>query len=68
MKALSIEDLHKSFPGVKAVDGVSFNIEQGDFFGFLEKMLMRNIGKQEVLLDLHHKNIILILILRSKMF
>ena len=35
MKALSIEDLHKSFPDVKAVDGVSFNIEQGDFFGFL---------------------------------
>ncbi len=35
MKALSIENLHKSFPNVKAVDGVSFNIEQGDFFGFL---------------------------------
>ena len=35
MKALSIENLHKSFPNVKAVDGVSFSIEQGDFFGFL---------------------------------
>ena len=35
MKALSIENLYKSFPNVKAVDGVSFNIEQGDFFGFL---------------------------------
>lgn len=35
MKALSIENLHKSFPNVKAVDGVSFNIEPGDFFGFL---------------------------------
>lgn len=35
MKALSIENIHKSFPNVKAVDGVSFNIEQGDFFGFL---------------------------------
>src|SRR3990167_7333999 len=35
MKALSITDLHKSFSNVKAVDGVSFNIEQGDFFGFL---------------------------------
>src|SRR3989344_3350358 len=35
MKALSITNLHKSFPNVKAVDGVSFDIEQGDFFGFL---------------------------------
>ncbi len=35
MKALSIENLHKSFPNVKAVDGVSFSIERGDFFGFL---------------------------------
>jgi len=35
MKALSIKNLHKSYPGIKAVDGVSFDIEEGDFFGFL---------------------------------
>ncbi len=35
MKALSIVNLHKSYPGIKAVNGISFDIEEGDFFGFL---------------------------------
>jgi ABC-2 type transport system ATP-binding protein len=35
MKALSIKNLHKIYPGVKAVDGVDFEVEEGDFFGFL---------------------------------
>ena len=35
MKALSITNLSKSYKNLKAVDNVSFEIEQGDFFGFL---------------------------------
>ena len=35
MKALSIKNLHKSYLNVKAVDGISLDIEEGDFFGFL---------------------------------
>ena len=35
MKALSIINLSKSYKNLKAVDNVSFEIEQGDFFGFL---------------------------------
>ena len=35
MKALSIKDLQKSYGDLNAVGGVSFDIEQGDFFGFL---------------------------------
>ncbi|MFW5912810.1 MAG: ATP-binding cassette domain-containing protein [Candidatus Hadarchaeota archaeon] len=29
------EDLHKNFDGVQAVDGVSFEVEEGEVFGFL---------------------------------
>lgn len=29
------EELHKEFDGVKAVDGVSFEVEEGEVFGFL---------------------------------
>lgn len=33
---VEVEDLSKIYPGnVKAVDGISFNVEQGEFFGFL---------------------------------
>ena len=32
---LEIRDLRKSFPGVKAVDGISFSIEPGTCFGLL---------------------------------
>ena len=35
MKALSINNLHKSYKNLKAVDGVNFEMEEGDFFGFL---------------------------------
>ena len=35
MKAVSIKDLHKSYPGVEALKGISFDVEEGDFFGFL---------------------------------
>lgn len=35
MKAVSIRDLHKSYPGVEALKGISFDVEEGDFFGFL---------------------------------
>jgi ABC-2 type transport system ATP-binding protein len=35
MKAISIKDLHKSYPDLEALKGISFDIEEGDFFGFL---------------------------------
>ncbi|MBI4158969.1 ABC transporter ATP-binding protein [Candidatus Woesearchaeota archaeon] len=35
MKAISIKNLYKSYPGVDAIKGISFDIEEGDFFGFL---------------------------------
>lgn len=35
MKAISIKGLHKSYPGVNAVNGISFDVDKGDFFGFL---------------------------------
>lgn len=35
MKALSIQNLHKSYNSFEAVKGISFDIQEGDFFGFL---------------------------------
>ena len=35
MKALSVQNLHKSYGNFEAIKGISFDIEQGDFFGFL---------------------------------
>jgi len=35
MKALSVQNLHKSYNGFEAVKGISFDIEEGGFFGFL---------------------------------
>ena len=35
MKALSVQNLHKSYGSFEAIKGISFDIEQGDFFGFL---------------------------------
>jgi ABC-2 type transport system ATP-binding protein len=32
---ISVRDLHKSYGSVAAVDGVSFDVEQGEFFGIL---------------------------------
>ena len=32
---ISVRDLHKSYGDVAAVDGVSFEVEQGEFFGLL---------------------------------
>jgi ABC-2 type transport system ATP-binding protein len=32
---LSLEKLIKQYEGVRAVDGVSFKVEQGDIYGFL---------------------------------
>src|SRR3712207_988552 len=33
--AISVQDLHKSYPGKKAVDGVSFAVLRGEIFGIL---------------------------------
>ena len=35
MPALSVKNLHKRYNGTDVVDGVSFEIEKGEFFGFL---------------------------------
>ena len=35
LKALKIEDLYKNYKDIKAVDGVSFDIEEGEIFGLL---------------------------------
>ncbi len=35
MLALSIKNLHKSYEGIEVVKGVSFDIKEGEFFGFL---------------------------------
>ncbi|MCH7902749.1 ABC transporter ATP-binding protein [archaeon] len=34
-KAISVKNLYKSYNGLEAVKGVSFDIEQGEFFGYL---------------------------------
>jgi len=35
MKAIEVRELKKYYKEVKAVDGVSFDVEEGEFFGFL---------------------------------
>jgi len=35
MKAIYVEDLIKDYPGLRAVDGVSFDVERGEIFGML---------------------------------
>lgn len=36
MTALLVQELHKTYPqGVRALEGVSFQVDQGDFFGLL---------------------------------
>ncbi len=35
MTALSINAVHKQFPGVRALNGIDLDIQQGDFFGLL---------------------------------
>lgn len=34
-KAISVSNLKKSYHGVEAVKGISFNVEEGEFFGYL---------------------------------
>ena len=35
MEAIAVENLSKSFNGLKAVDRVSFSVHEGEIFGFL---------------------------------
>ena len=35
MSVITVEDLHKHYGAVKAVDGVSFEVQEGEIFGFL---------------------------------
>lgn len=35
MTALTINAIHKQFPGIKALNGISLTVEQGEFFGLL---------------------------------
>jgi ABC-2 type transport system ATP-binding protein len=35
MKAISVEGLVKDYPGVRAVDGISFEVERGEIFGMV---------------------------------
>ena len=35
MAAIEVEDLTKDYPGVRALDGVSFNVERGEIVGLL---------------------------------
>jgi len=35
MSVITVEDLHKHYGAVKAVDGVSFEVQEGEVFGFL---------------------------------
>jgi len=35
MSVIELKDLHKHFGRVKAVDGVSFEVQPGEMFGFL---------------------------------
>lgn len=35
MKAISVQDLVRDFNGLRAVDGISFEVEPGEIFGFL---------------------------------
>jgi ABC-2 type transport system ATP-binding protein len=35
MAAIEVEDVRKSYGDLKAVDGVSFSVSEGEFFGFL---------------------------------
>ena len=35
MKAIEVKDLHRYYNGVKAVQGISFDVNDGEIFGFL---------------------------------
>jgi len=35
MRSISVQDLKKSFGAIKAVDGISFEVSKGEFFGLL---------------------------------
>jgi len=35
MKAINVQDLTRDYNGLRAVDGISFAVEQGEIFGFL---------------------------------
>jgi len=35
MNVITVENLHKHYGGVKAVDGISFEVQEGEIFGFL---------------------------------
>ncbi len=35
MKAISVRGLVKDFGNLRAVDGISFDVERGEIFGFL---------------------------------
>ena len=35
MSVIEVENLRKHFGDVKAVDGISFKVQQGEIFGFL---------------------------------
>jgi ABC-2 type transport system ATP-binding protein len=35
MKAISVEDLIKDYPGIRAVDGICFEVERGEIFGMV---------------------------------
>ena len=35
MEAIEVDSLTKEFGGFKAVDGISFKVEEGEIFGFL---------------------------------
>src|SRR5512139_3254022 len=35
MKAIEVQNLTRDYDGLRAVDGISFNVEPGEIFGFL---------------------------------
>lgn len=35
MSVIRVDNLVKHFGSIKAIDGISFNVEQGEIFGFL---------------------------------
>ncbi len=64
---LSLEKINKQFEGVKAVDNISFNVEQGDIYGFLGpngagktttiRMIMGIIQPDSGIINLNEKDI-----------
>lgn len=50
MNVIEVKGLVKNFGNIRAVDGISFGVGQGEFFGFLKELLVAPISSHPFLL------------------